>query len=283
MVIKPENIEVLRIQLKSKKLVLYGMGTMGKAIAKWCDSQKIDYIFADRNFLEKQKSTSKLVINPEQLNTDYKDANIVISSNLHYDEIVKKLKENGFLDEQLLAYNIFLPQNIVWSDLDDNIDWNLMKPSVELFSEWIDNEVKSLVDYGAGQMYLKNFLAEDVKYYPIDYIRRFDETIVCDLNSGNFPDIKADASICNGVLEFLITAENLLKNICKNTSQIIIISYMTLDKFPSIDGRRASAYVSDLTENDIINILKTGGFKLVKKAQDPLDSTDTIYLFRRQR
>lgn len=283
MIVKPENVEVLLKQLKSKQLVLYGMGTMGKAIAKWCDSQKIDYIFVDREFLEKQQSTSKIVISPEQLNTDYKDANIVISSNLHYDEITKKLKESGFLDEQLLSYNLFLPKNIGWSDLDDNIDWDLMKPSVELFSTWINDEVKSLVDYGAGQMYLKKFLSEDVKYYPIDYMKRFEETIVCDLNTGNFPNIKADASICNGVLEFLITAEDLLKHICKNTEQMIIISYMTVDRFPSVDARRASAYVSDLTEQDIINILKIGGFELIKKTHDPLDSTDTIYIFRRQR
>lgn len=282
MMTKIEDTEELKKILTLKPLILYGMGTIGMEISRWLDSHQIEYTFADRNALEKQKVVNKLVVTPESLKSDYMNANIIVSTNIYFDEIKTNLQKNGFNENQILPYTLFVPQNTVWSDLEDNINWDLMKPSVELFSQWIGKNIKSLVDYGAGQMYLKNFIQNDVKYYPIDYMKRFDETIVCDLNIGKFPDLKADASVLNGVLEFLTTAEDLLEHVCKKTANIVIISYMTADKFPNITGRRTSGYLSDLTESRIIQLLNEGGFELTQKESDPLDSTDTIYLFKKK-
>lgn len=281
MIVNPEKPNRLVHILRSKPLVLYGMGTLGHAIAKWCDSQNIEYIFADKNASRKQKSTEKAVVAPEEIKARYLDANIVVSTNIYFDEIKASLLKNGFNENQIFSYTLFVPKNIVWPDLEDNINWDLMRPSVELFSQWIGEEIKSVVDYGAGQMYLKTFLRPDVKYYPIDYIRRFNETIVCDLNTCDFPDMKTDASVFNGVLEFLTTGEKLLEYACGRTTNMMIISYMTVDKFPSVKARRASGYVSDLAEQDILNLLRHGGFRLTKKEPDPLDKTDTIFLFEK--
>lgn len=281
MVIKVENLEELKRKLTSKRLVLYGMGTIGMEIARWCDSQQIEYVFADRNILEKQNLTGKPVVAPEDLKSDYMDANIIVSTNIYFDEIKSILLKNGFSEDQILSYALFVPQNIVWSDLEDNINWSLMRPSVELFSQWINENIKSVIDYGAGQMYLKDFIRPEVKYYPIDYMKRFDETIVCDLNTGHFPDLRTDAAVFNGVLEFLTTAKELINHACNRTAYMMIISYMTADKFPNINARRASGYVSDLTEAQILQLLGENGFRLTKKKSDPLDSTDTIYLFEK--
>ena len=281
MIVKPDNPEQLICLLKAKPLVLYGMGTLGQAIAKWCDSQNIEYIIADKNALLKQTSTGEAFVTPEDLKTGYMYANIIISTNIYFDEIKANLLKDGFSENQILSYELFVPKNIIWPDLEDNINWDLMRPSVELFSRWIGEDIKSVVDYGAGQMYLKTFLRPDVKYYPIDYIKRFDETIVCDLNKGEFPDLYTDAAVCNGVLEFLATSGGLLKHICEKTSKMIILSYLTVDKFPSITARRASGYISDLSEAQIVHLLIEGGFRLTKKESDPLYDIDTIYLFEK--
>ena len=131
-------------------------------------------------------------------------------------------------------------------------------------------------------MYLKTFLREGTDYYPVDYLKRFEETIVCDLNTGFFPDLEVDVAVLNGVLEFLTTAEALLKHACGRSRKKVILSYMTVDRFPNIEARRASGYVSDLTEMRIIQILEKCSFRLVKREPDPLDATDTIYLFIRE-
>lgn len=282
MVIKIEDVEKLKKKLTLKPLLLYGMGTIGMEISKWLDSQQMDYTFVDRNAKEKQGSVNKPVMTPEELKINYMNANIIVSTNIYFDEIKTKLLDYGFVENQIIPYTLFISPNNIWPDLEDNINWDLMKPSVELFSEWINVTTKSLVDYGAGQMYLKTFLSKDVEYYPVDYIKRFDNTIVCDLNTGNFPDLQADVAVLNGVLEFLTTAEDLIKHVCEKTANMIIISYMTVDKFPNITGRRTSGYLSDLTELKIIQLLDDGGFKLVKRESDPLDNTDTIYLFEKK-
>lgn len=281
MIVKVENPKELCKRLQEKRLVLYGMGTLGMKIAGWLDEQGISYIFADKKAEERQGMTEKMVISPSELKRHYADANIVVSTNLYFEEVKARLLDDGFAEEQILPYTLFVPQNVVWSDLEDNIDWELMRPSVEVFTKWIPEDVKSVVDYGAGQMYVKAFLKPQVKYYPIDYMKRFEETIVYDLNTGNFPDIEAEVSVLNGVLEFLTTAKALMEYVTGKTSRQIIVSYMTLDRFSDIGARRASGYVSDLTEQQIINAFSAGGFVLRKKIPDPLDSTDTIYLFEK--
>lgn len=282
MTVKVDNPQELAKRFHERRLVLYGMGTIGMKISQWLDQQGIDYIFADKNAQEKQGTVDRAVITPETVARGYKDADIIVATNIYFDEVKDYLLVHGFPEKQILPYTLFIPSRIVWTDLEDSIDWNLMRPSVELLSRWLDQEDRSVADYGAGQMYLKTFLRPGVSYYPIDYCKRFEETIVCDLNAEAFPDLETDAAVLNGVLEFLTTAEALLMHVCVRSRKKVILSYMTVDHFPNKEARRASGYVSDLTEKRIVQILETCGFHLVKREPDPLDSTDTIYLFERE-
>ena len=79
----------------------------------------------------------------------------------------------------------------------------------------------------------------------------------------------------------MTTAEALMEHVVENTSRQVIVSYMTLNRFSDIGARRASGYVSDLTEQQIVNAFVSGGFVLQKRVSDPLDATDTIYLFEK--
>jgi len=282
MIIRPEHPEKLIELLQASPLVLYGMGGAGLRIGMWCDDHQIDYIYADRDADVNQHTVKRSVINPKILKTAYLTANIVISSIIYFDEIKRELLDLGVKEERILSYRIFMPNEIVWSDLDENIDWNLMRFRVEMFSEWIAPEIHSVSDYGAGKMYLREYLDESVKYYPIDYIRRNDQTILCDLNEGIFPEIQTDASVCSGVLEFINTAEKLLDHVCQNTSKMIILSYLTADQFPSVEGRRASAYVTDLTDFQIVERMEQNLFYLEKKLPDPINKACTVYLFRKR-
>lgn len=282
MIINPQNPIQLIHQLQSAPLVLYGMGGAGLRIARWCDQNKIDYIFADKDADKKQKDTDKTVVLPKVLQEKYSNANIVISSIIYQEEITKELLKLGVNTERILSYKLFMPQNIVWSDLDDNIDWDLMRFRVEMFSEWITEDIRSVADYGAGKMFLQEYLAPDVKYFPIDYIRRNEQTILCDLNVGDFPKIQADATVCSGVLEFICTAEKLLEHVCDNTSKIVILSYLTIDRFPDISGRRASAYISDLSDKQIVDLMLEKDFVLAKKIPDPINNACTVYMFKQR-
>lgn len=282
MVINPENPKQLIAKIQSAPLILYGMGGAGLRIAQWCDENDIEYVFADRDARKKQNTTNKTVVLPDILKEKYLDSNIVISSIIYYDEITDELIKLGIEKKRILSYKQFMPDHIMWLDLDNNIDWELMRFRVELFSKWMTNDIKSVADYGAGRMFLQEYLNTDVTYFPIDYIRRNEQTILCDLNLGQFPCIQADATICSGVLEFISTSEKLLKHIGQNTNKMVILSYVTIDKFPDIDGRRASAYISDLSDRQILDFMASSNFFLDKKVPDPLNSACAVYLFRKK-
>ena len=282
MIIHPENPEQLVSLLKSAPLVLYGMGGAGLRIADWCDANRIDYVFVDKDAEARQKKTGKTVVSPQQLAAQYSDANIVISSIIYCEEIRQDLLKLGICEERILSYKLFMPDHILWSALDDNIDWDLMRFRVEMFSRWIPRDVRSVVDYGAGKMYLREYLPPEAAYFPVDYIRRNEQTILCDLNQGVFPEIRTDVAVCSGVLEFIYTAEALLTHVCAHTGKLVILSYLGVDNFPDIDGRRASAYVSDLSEKQIVDLMESNGFQLEKKVPDPVNHACKVYLFLKE-
>lgn len=282
MVIRPKDSKQLICMLSSAPLVLYGMGGAGLRIAEWCDENNILYVFADKNAESKSKATQRKVILPEQIRETYADANIVVASIIYYEEIKAELLKQGIPKERILSYKIFMPDEILWSDLDGTIDWDLMRFRVAMFSEWISPDVKSVVDYGAGKMYLQEYLASDVRYSPVDYIWRDERTILCDLNTGVFPKLQADVTVCSGVLEFIYTAKALLQHVCKHTNKKIILSYLGVDHFPDIEGRRASAYVSDFSEKQIVDLMKANGFELEKRVEDPVNHACMVYMFGKE-
>jgi len=280
MLIKPQNPDALKSYLMERPIVLFGMGGMGQKITEYCNLNDIPIACFVDNSAEKQ--SGKTIISPKAMKENYADSNVIISSVIYFEEIKSQLEDFGFRAEQILSYKIFLPEGeITWRDLDKTADWERMKARVKQLSEWIDENVRSVVDYGAGEMYLKNLLPQEVKYFPIDYIRRSDETIICDLNSGIFPDISADVTILGGLLEFISTAESLICHVCINTKHKILASYMTTDNFPDIKGRRMSAYVNDFSEQQLVDMFARNHFVLKVRQPSHAHAIDTLFLFER--
>lgn len=52
-------------------------------------------------------------------------------------------------------------------------------------------------------MAAKRFLPPSCEYVPVDIVRRAPETIVCDFNTQEPPDLEADWVLMSGVLEYL--------------------------------------------------------------------------------
>lgn len=279
MIVRPSNSQKLISLLREKPLVLYGFGGAGSSIGHWCDENQIDYIFADQHAAQKQKNTDKRIISPERLVKEYSDANIVVSSIIYYDEIVKNLLAMGIEEENILSYQLFFPEHIRWSDLENSTVWGTHMGRVKKIADWIPTDVESVADYGAGKLSLKKFLKPAVLYYPIDYIKRSEETIVCDFDKDNFPDIKTDISVCTATLVFIERVEDLLEHICSHTFRTIILSYVTWEAFSNTAGRRVSGYINDFTEDNIRQMLLKYGFILKEIRPDPANKIDTLYLF----
>ena len=282
MLIKPKNPNALKLRLAERPLVLFGMGGMGQKIMEYCNTNGIPIACYVDNSAEKQ--AAKAIISPQKMRENYPNSNVLISSAIYFNEIKRQVELLGFRPEQILSYKMFLPEEkITWLDLDKKANWERMKIRAKQLSEWIDESVRSVVDYGAGEMFFKTLLSPGVEYFPVDYIRRSEDTILCDLNSGVFPDLHADAAVLAGLLDIIATAETLIHHVCMTTKHKILASYMTLDNFSDIEARRASAYVNDFTEQQFIDLFARNGFVLKARELSLAHNVDTLFLFERCR
>lgn len=286
MIIKLEHPEKLIEFLKSKPLILYGMGDTGKRIAEWCDKHGIRYLISDQRAEEMIEKGVPGVVPPQNIAHEYKDANVVISSIVYENEITEDLMRLGVDRKRIFPPFLFMPDKVVWKDIEDEelANWNLMSKRFQMIEEWgwIPDRVKSVADYGAGHKFIKDFLPEQTIYYPIDFIDRGDNTIVCDFNKGEFPEIFSEVSVCTGVLMYIEPAEELVGHICGHTEHRIIFSFVTLEGMPDLDIRRRSGMCQDYTEQQIIDMFIEHGFKLEDKKYDTAgNSTMTLFLFER--
>jgi hypothetical protein len=56
---------------------------------------------------------------------------------------------------------------------------------------YIEQSDTAIVDFGAGDMGLKQYLSDSVKYIPVDYCKRCEDTFVLDVNKDKIPDFNA--------------------------------------------------------------------------------------------
>ena len=143
-----------------------------------------------------------------------------------------------------------------------NFSWNAWLDRVRLMSQWITPDIHSIIDLGAGGMVLKNMLSPSVRYYPVDYIVRTDETIVADFNKNEFPDISADCCFCAGILEYVDDLEWFVDEISKTGCKYVLCSYSIKLQNQSIEERRQSAWVNDLSFEDLLQLFYRHGFIL---------------------
>lgn len=288
MIVNPKNPEKLVKFLKSKPLILYGMGDMGKHISKWCDEHGVDYLFSDKRAIELQEKHEKNIITPQSIIDEHANANIVVASIVYNKEITEDLLQMGIEKMRIFPCALFIPDEVSWEELENNdndlLDWEHMHKRYEMISGWgwIPKDIKTVADYGAGKKYIKEYLPKTVNYYPIDYVDRGDNTVICDFNKGQFPNIFADLSTCTGVLVYIELADELISHICEHTAHTVIFSTITIEGFPDIDARRYLGICNDFTEQQIVHKFFTHKFELKdKKYEISGNTTMTFFLFKK--
>jgi coenzyme F420-reducing hydrogenase beta subunit/uncharacterized coiled-coil protein SlyX len=117
-----------------------------------------------------------------------------------------------------------------WEDVEASgakVTWSVWEPRMKrIFSlmqdDLIAGRIGSVMDLGAGQMFLKTLLPETVAYYPVDYLQRVPETIVCDFNRMEFPEQKADYAVAAGILNFVQNTQWFFEQIAGCTDNLIL-------------------------------------------------------------
>ncbi|WP_156034214.1 hypothetical protein [Bosea sp. 117] len=118
-----------------------------------------------------------------------------------------------------------------YSDL-FSTEWN--HRTIRLF-EFVRDRSKSVVEFGAGNEFLSNYIPNGIDYIPSDIFKRSDRTLVLDLNAaaeGEFPS--ADACIMSGVIEYVADPGRLLRLLSRKTK------FAALSYNPAEDGHNVA-------------------------------------------
>ena len=164
-------------------------------------------------------------------------------------------KQDGILKLQrrLRKYESFNE----WENVEFFGDWS---DRSQKLSEFISDDCTSILDVGCGEMHIRKYLKKGIKYYGCDYKKREEDTLVCDLSIGEFPDVDVCTCFMAGVLEYLQNWKDVLKNMSLHCDQIIM-SYSTSEEAEVRDAR----WVNNISEMELIRFLESCGFQLKEK------------------
>lgn len=123
----------------------------------------------------------------------------------------------------------------------------------------IINEGATVIEFGAGGMGLRNKLNK-CSYTPSDIIRRSDDTVICDLNTGIFPDLsKYDTIIFSGVMEYVYL--EYIEKFLEHTREYNIKTFVC--SYNHADSGGVNGWVNSLSKGELINLFcSKGGFTL---------------------
>jgi len=141
----------------------------------------------------------------------------------------------------------------------------------------------SVADIGCGTMVLERSLKPGTRYVPVDILRRDERTAVCDLNVEALPALDAEAAACLGLLEYLFDIQSVLTAL-RAQFRACVLSYNTVDAKESCggsldgspnSGRRAHAWVNDLSTAELEALFSTAGWTVELKRE--LDASQTMW------
>lgn len=186
--------------------------------------QGIDYFIDDNTDLIGTTYLGKQIKHPKTLLKEKKgDIIILIGSIVYRTELAFRLRDMGFEEGKDFIWAIEftgdkecqrLWYHIEWSDTVDNSDnikimetseYNLNRIKVACrLIEW--NKIHTLIDLGAANERIREFIPTNIKYIPVDYIKYSHHTVLCDFNKYEFPtnpfDIKGTCVVSIGNIQY---------------------------------------------------------------------------------
>lgn len=256
--------------IDNKKYYIWGFG----GEAKKCNSDflmNVDGIVDQNEALQGKCFYNNIIESPDDV-LGKKNIFFIVLVIYEYDEIKKILINNGYIENVDFIWapywegNERIPSPYYaneWKTYDGTIDFTedkwmkRAKMAVKMVSGY-----KSVADMGAGAMTIKKLLGNTTQYYPVDYLKRFDETIVCDFNKGEYPDLSVDVVFALGVMEYISDTKMFVKKICDMTNTIVM-SYNCIEKNDNYALRKSNGWKNHYKIIEIIDMFSDNGFKLV--------------------
>lgn len=120
-----------------------------------------------------------------------------------------------------------------------------------------------VLDLGAGTMALRGALPAGCRHTPADLVQFAGDTIVIDLNAGDFPDGTFDVVVMMDVVEFLHDPGAVLAAAGHAASRLVV-SYRPAAARTS-DERRRAGFFNDFTEKGFTDLLTQAGWRIADR------------------
>lgn len=281
-----------------KKWIVYGVDRWSKELLTLARFEKIAYFIKDDNEsceLLLENDFLKEIKSPEYLLREKKDELIIIISNSKkYAEKADTLIKMGFI-ENVHFFNGWKLDGNFYDVVGANRDWELDEKNdnhifqsaawekrAEMMAEMIPDDVQTLMDLGCGDCKLRKYISKEIRYIGVDYCKREDDTIICDLNKEKLPKMNVDMYYLAGILTYIDDKEALLSQM-KNAKYILMNAYQA-EQFIRLDGCTFDVpafYFQNYSNDDIINYLYKEGFVLVNCKYDYKIMNVHFYLFQK--
>jgi len=163
---------------------------------------------------------------------------------------------------------------VCWKDIEYFDD--SMRQRVEQMAAYIPANA-TVMDLGCGERTLSRMIGS-ATYVGVDYRSRGENTVVCDFNKRQFPDLRCDVAFVSGCLEYVTDHRWFIGQICDKVA-MCVLSYCTLESFPDRLNRRRLGWVNDLTSHHIKQEFAKNRFHL--SAEDITPTQNAIFVFQR--
>ena len=140
----------------------------------------------------------------------------------------------------------------------------------------------SLMDLGCrNSKFVKSICPANVKYFPVDFKKHFDDVIACDFNAGDFPNIKADTILCALTAEYVEPLPQFLANMCDAAQKQILMWCRPIDKEIYGEYRWKNPFLTDFTEDFLISTMARNNFQLNAHFSATDNRSIILYDFRK--
>jgi hypothetical protein len=154
-----------------------------------------------------------------------------------------------------------------WRDIEYFDD--TFRQRVNQMAEFVPKNA-TVMDLGCGKCWLREIVGSE-HYTGIDYRPRGEETIICDFNERQFPEIRRDVAFVSGCLEYIDDYQWFIQKICE-AARMCILSYCPVESYADLGARRRAGWVNHLTIEDIKREFCARGFYLSAEAVTPLQN-----------
>ena len=170
-----------------------------------------------------------------------------------------------------------------WSAPDSvNRSWgNRMRTAVGLLRPEIGRG-STVLDIGCGNMALRDVLPRGVAYQGADLVKRAPETHLIEINEGHWPNLRVDAVVGLGVLEYVYDPEAFVRGLLQLAPMAVFTYHVGNEpgKSESQTMRRKLGWLNDFDMPGLVTAIDAAGGRLVRLHSGAQKEHFTQYFFK---